>query len=144
MTHLSANCFLKSVCTFKNKNAEESLKVWLAYSAIKFVVKRHFKFTYSEVIEKTHIRFCKRYCSLSTNVADFFALGECGRLPLCTKYLSNCVKYWLKLIRMQEYRYPRQCYFMLKRLDEVGRKTWASCVRELPFFVWVWSCLVSP
>ena len=90
-------------------------------------------FTYSEVIEKTHIRFCKRYCSLSTNVADFFALGECGRLPLCTTYLSNCVKYWLKLIRMQEYRYPRQCYFMLKRLDEVGRKTWASCVRELLF-----------
>ena len=43
MTHLSANCSLKSVCTFKNKNAEESFKVWLAYSAIKFVVKRHFK-----------------------------------------------------------------------------------------------------
>ena len=38
-------------------------------------------FKYSDVIEKTHIRFCKRYCGLSTNVADFFALGECGRLP---------------------------------------------------------------
>ena len=43
MTHLSANCSLKNVCTFKNKNAEESFKVWLAYSAIKFVVKGHFK-----------------------------------------------------------------------------------------------------
>ena len=43
MTHLSANCSLKSVCTFKKKNAKESFKVWLANSAIKFVVKMHFK-----------------------------------------------------------------------------------------------------
>ena len=43
MTHLSANCSLKSVCTFKNKNEEKSFKVWLAYSSIKFAVKRHFK-----------------------------------------------------------------------------------------------------
>ena len=43
MWHLPANCSLKSVCTFKNKNAEESFKVLLAYSAVKVVVKRHFK-----------------------------------------------------------------------------------------------------
>ena len=43
MTHLSAIYSLKSVCTFKNKNAEESFKVWLAYSAIKFIVKMHSK-----------------------------------------------------------------------------------------------------
>ena len=88
-------------------------------------------FKYSDVIEKTHIQFCKRYCGLSTNVADFFALGECGRLPLCTTYMCNCIKYWLKIIRMQDSRYPKQCYFMLKRLDEVGRKTWATNIREL-------------
>ena len=43
MTHLSADCSHESVCTLKNKNTEESFKMWLAYSAIKFVVKRHFK-----------------------------------------------------------------------------------------------------
>ena len=43
MAHLSANCSLKSVCTFKNKNAKESFRVWLAYSAIKCIVKMHFK-----------------------------------------------------------------------------------------------------
>ena len=42
---------------------------------------------------------------------------------------------------MQESRYPKQRYFMLKRLDEVGRKTWASSVIELLFsygFGYVW------
>ena len=43
MTHLSANCSLKSVCTFKKKNAKESFKVWLAYLAIQFVFKMCFK-----------------------------------------------------------------------------------------------------
>ena len=43
VTHLLANFSLKCVCTFKTKNAKESFKVWLAYSAIKFVVKMHFK-----------------------------------------------------------------------------------------------------
>ena len=43
VTHISANCSHKSVCTFEIKIAEESFKVWLAYSAIKFVVKRHLK-----------------------------------------------------------------------------------------------------
>ena len=43
MTHLSANCSLKRGRYFKRKNAKESLKVKLAYSAMKFVVKMHFK-----------------------------------------------------------------------------------------------------
>ena len=40
MTYLSADNSHICVCTFKNKNAEESFKEWLAYSAIKFVVKQ--------------------------------------------------------------------------------------------------------
>ena len=43
MTHLSANCSLKSIYTFKKKYAKEIFKMWLAYSAIQFGVKMHFK-----------------------------------------------------------------------------------------------------
>ena len=43
MTHLSANLYLKRGCSFKKENAKESLKVKLAFSAIKCVVKMHFK-----------------------------------------------------------------------------------------------------
>ena len=60
MTHLSVNCSLKGVCTFKNKNAEESFKVWLAYSAVKFVVKRHFKDA-KEVAQQKVTLFFKFY-----------------------------------------------------------------------------------
>ena len=32
---------------------------------------------------------------------------------------------------MEEFIYPNQCYFMLKRLDECNRITWATNVRYL-------------
>ena len=93
-------------------------------------------------IEKVQVKFCKRYCCLSLNTADFFVLAECGRLPLCITYMSDCVKYWLRLLRMGNYRYPRQCCLMLKRLDDVGRKTWASSIQSLLYrfgfgYAWV-------
>ena len=52
MTHLSTKSSLKSVCTFKNKQAKESFKVWLAYSAIKFDVKINFKDAKEDVQQK--------------------------------------------------------------------------------------------
>ena len=55
--------------------------------------------------------------------------------------MSNCIKYWLKLIQMSDSRYPKQCYYMLKRLDEAGRKTWATNIRELLYvydFGYIW------
>ena len=99
-------------------------------------------FRYSEKIEKVQSKVCKRYCSLSTNTLDCFAPGECGRLPLAVTYLPNYVKYWIILLHMQAHRYPKQCYIMLKRLDDMGRVTWASKIMSLLFkfgfgFAWV-------
>ena len=53
---------------------------------------------------------CKQYLSLSQNAADFYALGECGKYPLCVVYFVECIKYWLKLIALNDARYPKQCY----------------------------------
>ena len=42
---------------------------------------------------------------------------------------------------MDTYRYPYQCYRMLRNLDEVGRLTWATHVRNLLYmygFGYVW------
>ena len=30
-------------------------------------------------------------------------------------------------------RYPKQCYIMLKNIDEAGRITWATHVKDLSF-----------
>ena len=88
-------------------------------------------YKYYEKIEKIQSRFCKRFCCLSPNTPDILALGECGRLPVAITYMVRCLTYWIKLLTMETHRYPKQCYIMLKRLDEVGKITWASHVKEM-------------
>ena len=70
-----------------------------------------------------------------------FALSECGRYPLSVTYMTQCIKYWIKLAEMPTTRYPKQCYHMLRRLDETVRKTWASKIKNVLYeygFGYVW------
>ena len=96
---------------------------------------------YYEKIGKVHSRFCKRFCCLSPNTSDSLALGECGRLPIAITYMVRCLSYWIKLLKMESHRYPKQSYIMLKRLDDAGKITWATHVKDMLFkfgFGYVW------
>ena len=98
-------------------------------------------YEYSQKIEKVHIKFCKRYACLHQNTADYFVLSECGRYPLAVIYMTQCVKYWVRLTQMRNYRYPKQCYNMLRSLASSGKINWASNVRLLLYkhgFGYVW------
>ena len=57
-------------------------------------------YEYSQTIEKVQSKFCKRYACLHQSTADFLALNECGRFPLAVTYMTQCVKYWVRLIQM--------------------------------------------
>jgi len=46
--------------------------------------------------------------------------------------MTRCVvKFWVKLVQMPRNRYSRQCYKMLRQLDEGGRNTWATNTKHL-------------
>ena len=78
-------------------------------------------------IEKVHDQFCKRFLKLpQCRAFNAFARGECGRYPLYIEYFCRCIKYWVKLTRMNPIRLPHKCYKMLRNLDETGRVTWAT------------------
>ena len=69
---------------------------------------------YCENVENIQNRFYKRFCTLSSNTSDSLALGECSRLPIAVTYMVRYLTYWMKLLKMENHRYPKQCY-MLKR-----------------------------
>ena len=99
-------------------------------------------YEYSDVIESVHNEFCRYFLGVNSSVNNVVALGECGRLPLCVTYITNCIKYWCKLLCMGNHRYPKNCYKMLKSLDEAGRHTWAANVSSLLYtygfgFAWI-------
>ena len=79
--------------------------------------------TYNKKIEPIHAAFCKRYCLLNSNCMDTLALSECGRLPLSVYYMTNCIKFWTRILRLDTTRSPKQCYNLLYQLDEAGRQT---------------------
>ena len=60
-------------------------------------------------------------------------LGECGRYPLFVISYSKCVKYWLKLLMMENGSLPKSAYNMLYNLCEGGKKNWVSMVKYILF-----------
>jgi len=66
----------------------------------------------------------------------YMVLGECDRLPIYYTYFTTCIKYWCKLLTLSDHRYPKNCYMLLKRLDEAGRIHWATNVKKYVIYVW--------
>ena len=87
--------------------------------------------TVAEPIEKVQITFCKFILGVGKTANNVAILGEVGRLPMFIQYHKRCVKYWLKLIEMDQNRNPLACYKMLKDLDDQGRRTWATDIRNM-------------
>ena len=88
-------------------------------------------YEYSNVIEQVQTQFCREYLGLGSSTNNCMVLGESGRHPMYTVYFVKCIKYWIKLLTMPENRYPKQCYRMLKSLDDIGKITWATRVKDL-------------
>jgi hypothetical protein len=97
---------------------------------------------YRKVIEKVQVKFCKFVLGVGSRSPDVCVLGECGRFPLFVKYYVKAVKYWTKLICMDDCRVSKQCYLMLKDLDSHNRHNWVTSVKNLLFkygygYIWI-------
>ena len=46
-----------------------------------------------DTIEYIHIKFCNSILYVRRNTNTCMVRGECGRLPLCTAYYINCIRY---------------------------------------------------
>ena len=57
--------------------------------------------------------------------------GELNRYPLYINAHIRCIKYWIRLLNMDEDRFPKHAYFMLLSLDSNGTRCWVTQVREL-------------
>ena len=63
-------------------------------------------YEHCDIIESVQYSFCKRFLGVNHSVNSCVALGECGRLPLSVTYQTKVVKYWCKLTKMRDSRYP--------------------------------------
>ena len=71
-----------------------------------------------------------------------FVYSELGRFPLVVNCCIRVIRYWFRLLKMDNSRLPYQAYKMLSTLDENGKKNLVTTVRQSLFylgyrFVWL-------
>jgi len=88
---------------------------------------------YRKSIERVQIKFCKYVLGVGSRTSDIAVLGECGRCPLFVHYYCKVIKYWTRLLCMNDENISKQCYWMLKKLDENNRHNWVTDLKGLLF-----------
>jgi hypothetical protein len=93
-------------------------------------------------IEKLHLFALKKFLGVSKQTPNDLVYSETNRYPIHICSAVRCIKYWLKILRMDVQRLPYRSYRMLYELDAKGKRNWATKVKlklvESGFdFVWI-------
>ena len=88
--------------------------------------------SYKSDIENVQNKFCKWLILTGSKTTNVIAKGECGRYDLCATYMCRPIKYFLKLLKMEGNRLPKQCYNMLNERQN-GQNNWCTAVKNLLF-----------
>eukprot|EP00745_Piridium_sociabile_P006243 TRINITY_DN14019_c0_g1_i8.p1 TRINITY_DN14019_c0_g1~~TRINITY_DN14019_c0_g1_i8.p1 ORF type:complete len:809 (-),score=78.12 TRINITY_DN14019_c0_g1_i8:134-2281(-) len=91
--------------------------------------------------EKVHLYACKRFLNVPVRTPSTMVYGELRRYPLVVNCYIRSLKFWLRIVKMDICRLPKQAYILLTNLDNLGKINWVSKVRsvlELMGFGFVW------
>ena len=84
----------------------------------------------SAYCEKTHLYALKKFLCVSMRTPNDFVYKELNRYPITVNSIVNCIRYWIKLVQMDNHRLPYKAYRSLYVLDERNKKTWVSNIRK--------------
>ena len=98
-------------------------------------------FNQYEELERCQYYACKRFMCAKQNACNYFVLGECARYPMYITSTKRCLKYWFKILSMDDSRFVKKCYHMMLMDDLNGKSNWVSslrhCLQTLGFgYVW--------
>jgi len=86
-----------------------------------------------EEMEKVHLYACKRLLNVGSRTPNQMVYDALGRYPLFVLASTRCVSYWLRLCTLPSDRFASMAYSMLKDMDDRGKVTWATKVKDLIF-----------
>ena len=80
-------------------------------------------------LERIHTFAIKRSINVPLHSSNSVIYGETGRYPLYICTYVKCIKYWLRLIKLENNRICKQAYNMLVHQEELGYRNWAYKVK---------------
>lgn len=88
-----------------------------------------------ENLEKTQMFFFKNLFNWQRNTPNYIVRRETNQPKLELEIFKRSTKWWLKLLGMNDDRYPKICYFKLRSLDRnatnVLKYNWVSQYKTL-------------
>jgi hypothetical protein len=82
-----------------------------------------------EGLETVHMQACKRFLGVSIMTPNKMVYSELQRFPLYVCSALRVIKYWIRILCMDDNRLPKQCYNMLLCMDRNGYSCWVTKVR---------------
>eukprot|EP00745_Piridium_sociabile_P015462 TRINITY_DN22952_c0_g1_i4.p1 TRINITY_DN22952_c0_g1~~TRINITY_DN22952_c0_g1_i4.p1 ORF type:complete len:307 (-),score=-7.22 TRINITY_DN22952_c0_g1_i4:6-854(-) len=79
--------------------------------------------------ESVYLLGLKQILGVEMRTPNDLVYGETDRYPIYINSAIRCIRYWLKLLKMNSDRLPRKAYNMLYDLDKRGKTNWVSNVR---------------
>ena len=64
-------------------------------------------------VERVHLQFCKKILGVKKNTQNDFIYGELGRTSFITRRYLIIIKYWLKILKMSDFKYVKIVYKMM-------------------------------
>ena len=95
----------------------------------------------AQYCEKVHLYALKKYLCVTMCTPNDLVYTELNRYPITISSTVNCIRYWLKLVKMERHRLPHKAYRSLQELDDRDKKTWVSNIRNclcVNGFAFVW------
>ena len=79
--------------------------------------------------DRLHLFALKKFLGVTMKTPNDLVYAETNRFPLHVVSAVRCVRYWLKLTRMDKHRLPYKSYKMLCEYDARGKRNWVTRVR---------------
>ena len=82
-------------------------------------------------IEKVQLKYLKFILGVKQGTCSDAIYGETGRFPLYLNQIIKMIKYWIRIIKMQDSKLVKIAYLTLLDLDSSGFSNWVSKVRNI-------------
>ena len=84
-----------------------------------------------QAMEAVQLKFLKMMLGVKNNTATVAIYAETGRFPLYLRQKIRIIKYWIRLERLNDDGIVKMVFNMLKKLDDLGYKSWYSKVKKI-------------
>ena len=82
-------------------------------------------------LDKVHTNAIKMFLNVSTHCSNTLLYYDTGRYPLSISLKIRSIKYWLKLLELDNKRICKQAYIALERQDNEGKSNWVSKIKNI-------------